>query len=446
MECATTKPSKPSSNISEMVSKFAKVCKLRSIGVFSNENPNQNHHHHHHYHQSLNDNNVQSVGEDGSDATKETGFADEKIHPQLAVVPIKSNVYGGDFILQLFESVSALKLAYIELQEAHVPYDPDKIVAADEHVVAQLEALCKIKRSYKEKQLIKAKRDSSYVDCVQAEIKVNEKLLEKLKTEKRAKDAEIDQLRQQLHDLDVGNAVLAEKARQKSLERKNVRVLNIAMFQDAFVSASKCVHDFAKPVISLMKASGWDLDLAANSVETGVVYSKRSHKKYAFEAYIARRMFHGMSLKSYSVDDVLRFDDPIDSLIENPNSGFAKFCRKKYLFVVHPVMEMSFFGNLDHRMFILSGKHPRTPFYQIFARMAKWVWFLQGTATSVDPKAKIFAVSRGCKFSDVYMESVEEEDTFIPDGRQSDIKVEFMVMPGFRIGDTLVKSRVYLQK
>ncbi|KAJ9167393.1 hypothetical protein P3X46_022048 [Hevea brasiliensis] len=426
-----------------MVSKFTKVCKLRSIGVFSNENPNQNPHR---YHRSLNDNNIQSVGEDSSDATEETECADEKIHPQPAVVPVKANMYGGDFILQLFESISAMKLAYIQLQEAHVPYNPDKIIAADECVVAQLEALCKIKRSFKEKQFIKAKPDSSYVDCVQAEIEVNEKLLEKLKTQKRFKDAEIVHLRQQLHDLDLGNAILVEKVRQKSLERKNVRALNIAMFQDTFIAASKSIHDFAKPVISLMKASGWDLDQAANSVEPGAVYSKRSHKKYVFEAYIARRMFHGISLKSYNVDDVMRFDDPIDSLIENHNSGFAKFCRKKYLFVVHPVMEMSFFGNLDQRMFVLGGKHPRTPFYQIFARMAKWVWVLKGIATSVDPKAEIFAVSRGSKFSDVYMESIEGEETFIPNGEQSDIKVEFMVMPGFRIGDTLVRSQVYLSE
>ncbi|KAJ6952903.1 hypothetical protein NC653_041906 [Populus alba x Populus x berolinensis] len=54
------------------------------------------------------------------------------------------------------------------------------------------------------------------------------------------------------------------------------------------------------------------------------------------------------------------------------------------------MMEMCFFRNLDQRMFVLSGKHPRTPFYQIFARMAKWVWILQGIATSIDPISQIF--------------------------------------------------------
>lgn len=438
MEYATTKPS---SNISEMVSKFAKVCKLRSIGVFSNEFPS------HHYNPNGN-NSGPSMGEGGSDATEETECDDEKVHPQPVVVPSKSGICGDQDILELFDTVSALKLAYVQLQEAHVPYDTDKIIAADELVVAQLEALCKIKRGYKEKQLTKTKLDCSRFDYLREEIEANERLLEKLKSQNRGKNAEIVRLQQELHDLHLGNATLVLKIRQKSLERKNARVLNIAMFEDTFKKASKSIHDFAKPVISFMKASGWNLDLAANSIENGVTYSKRSHKKYAFEAYIARRMFHGISLKSYNVDDVMRFDDPIDFLIQNPNSGFANFCGKKYLYVVHPVMEMSFFGNLDQRMFVLSGKHPRTPFYQMFARMAMWVWILQGIATTIDPKAKIYSVNRGSQFSGVFMESVEEnrEGAIVLDGGQSDHKVEFMIMPGFGIGDAVVKSRVYLSE
>ncbi|KAJ6758227.1 PROTEIN GRAVITROPIC IN THE LIGHT 1 [Salix koriyanagi] len=178
----------------------------------------------------------------------------------------------------------------------------------------------------------------------------------------------------------------------------------------------------------------------------GLFMVKRSDKKYAFEAYIARRMFNGMPLRSYDVDDVLRYDDPINSLIDNPKTGFANFCREKYMLAVHPMMEMSFFRNLDQRMLILSGRHPRTPFYQIFARMAKWVWILQGIATSIDPTAQMFSVHRGSEFSDVYLEPVQEEGVAVSKGEQSNFKVEFMVMPGFRIGSTLVKSRAYLSE
>ncbi|XP_065848032.1 protein GRAVITROPIC IN THE LIGHT 1 [Euphorbia lathyris] len=434
MESVAVKPSKPSSNISEMVTKFAKVCKLRSIGVFYNENPIYN--------------NVSTVVDGGGGAAEETegdGRKIHPIHPQPALVSSKSDICGEEYILELFDALSSLKLAYIQLQEAHVPYDPDKISAADEHIVAQLEALHKIKRTYKEKEKEKQFGNDTPVlaefDCLQAEIEVNEQLLENLKSLRSAKDYEIVNLRRKLHDLDSENAALIEKIREKSLERENARVLNVGLFEETFRKASMSIHDFAKPIIGLMKASGWDLDLAANSIETGVSYSKRSHKKYIFEACIARKMFHGISLNSYNVDDIMKFDDPIDALIENPNSGFADFCRKKYLLLVHPVMEMSFFGNLDQRMLLLSDKHPRTQFYQIFSRMAKWVWILQGIAKTIDSEAEIFAPKRGNKFSDVYMEPVETDAL---NGGIRNLVVQFMVMPGFRIGDALIKSLVYV--
>lgn len=429
MEVVTTKPFKSSSNISEIVSKFAKVCKFRSIGVFPSET------------------NCPLV-EESSVVTDEAVCDGVKVHPQPNESKSKSNVCGDAEIGMLFNTVSALKSAYVKLQEAHIPYNSKMIEAADELIMVELEALFKIKRAYKEKQFKKTKLDSSRFALLQAKIEVQERLLEELKSKVKAKNSEVLPLVEELKELNVGNAKLAEKIKQKSMERKRATFLNISGFQKAFEATSKSIHDFGKPLISLMKASGWDLDLAAKSIEGEAVFSKRSHKKYAFEAYIARRMFSGMSLKKCDVDYVMRFDDPIDALIDDPDSDFAKFCGQKYLLVVHPMMEASFFGNLDHRTFVLSGKHPRTPFYQIFARMAKWVWVLQSIAGSLDPKAKAFSVNRGSKFSVVYMEAVEEdkESEVVSMEPHLNQRVEFMVMPGFKIGETLVKSRVYVSK
>lgn len=447
MENATFKPSKPSSNISEIVSKFTKVCKLRSIGVFPSESPKQKQHHHQHQSCHNPKNNTAPV-EEGSDDTEEKECVSEKIHPQPIEVKSKSNVCGEGEIVKLFDTVSALKFAYVALQEAHIPYNPDKIIDADQLVVAQLESLCKIKRSYKEKQFTsKAELDSSTCSDLQVEVELSERVLEDLRSQVKAKNSEILRLQEGLQDLELGNIGLAEKMRQISLEKKIPTVSSIATLEDAFKATTKSIHDFAKPLISLMKASGWELDQAANSIEDSVVYSKRSHKKYAFEAYIARRMFCGIGFKSYNVDDIMRFDNPIDALTEYPNSDFAKFCSKKYLFVVHQLLEVSFFGNLDHRAFVLSGKHPRTPFYQIFAKMAKWVWVLLGIAASINPKAKLFTVKRGSKFSNVHMESVEEDmEGAVEADEQAMHRVELMVMPGFKIGDKLLRSRVYLSK
>ncbi|XVF68412.1 hypothetical protein PTKIN_Ptkin11bG0001000 [Pterospermum kingtungense] len=431
---------KPSSNRSELVSKFAQVCKLRSIGVFSADNP---------YLHSSN-NNASIFREDSSDNTEETESYSEKIHPHPSAVFFQS-ICGDAVVLKLiFDTVSALKSAYFQLQEAHTPYDLAKIIAADELVLSKLETLDGIKRAYKEKQFTKSNLYSSCVELLRSEVEVHEELLEKLKSENKNKDLEIVRLKQEHQDLAFRNSKLVEviRNRRERVERKNTRVLDVTMFENSFKAASKSIHDFAKPLISLMMASGWDLDLAAKSIDDRVAYSRRLHKKYAFEAYIAWRMFHGMLLESYSIDDIIKLDDPIDALMENPNSGFAKFCMKKYLLVVHPMMEMSFFRNLDQRNFILSGKHPRTPFYHIFVKMAKWVWILHGIACSIDPEAKIFLVKRGSKFSDVYMESIvqDREGSVGSDEGQTAERVELMVMPGFRIGETVVRSRVYLSK
>ncbi|KAK7276112.1 hypothetical protein RIF29_17245 [Crotalaria pallida] len=438
MECPNTKPIKPNSNISEIVSKFAKVCKFKSIGVFFSETPNLPHLH-----------KPNHCNENIADASEEIRTCDHKVYPHPIEVPTKEVACASfEVMKKIFDSVSAMKLAYLQLQQAHIPYDPHKILAADDQVVAELEKLCKFKREYKAKRYKKAENNAGSSSLLQAEIEAKEVLLGKLKSQNSAKVNEIVRLRQVLRDLEIGNENMKEKMRLISVERRKASNLNVTSFEDVFKAASKSIHDFAKPMISLMKASGWDLDMAAKSIENAAVYSKRCDKKYAFEAYVARRMFHGNALTSYDVGDVMRFDDPIDSLMDNPDSDFAKFCQAKYLLVVHPQMEESFFGNLDHRTFVMSGKHPRTEFYQLFAKMARLVWVLLGSAVSIDPEATLFTVNRGSMFSSLHMESVEEEkeSAILSDEKRATYKVQFMIMPGFKFGQTTVKSRVYVSE
>jgi hypothetical protein len=438
MELSTnTKQVKPNSNISEMVYKFAKVCKLKSIGVFTSESPNLQHLHKPIFNESL-------LSGNSNDEIK---CNDQKVLPSKIEVKTKEESCGDLVILNnIFDVVLDLKFAYLELQKAHIPYDRKKIVAADDIVVAEIEKLCKFKSEYKEKQSKKAVINAELSDLLMNEIVAKEDFLGKLKSRKSSKDSKILRLRHLLHDLEIRNENLNEKIRQIRLEhRKKESVLSVAKFQDVFKAASKSIHDFAKPLISLMKASGWDLDMATKSIESDAVYSKKCDKKYAFEAYIARRMFHSIELTSYDVSDVMKFDDPVDALMENPYSDFAKFCQVKYLLVVPPEMEESFFGNLDYHNFVMSGKHPRTEFYQLFAKMAKWIWVLLGSAVTIDPNATMFSVSKGSIFSNLYMESVKKENEFaiLSDEEQGTYKVQFMIMPGFKIGSTIVKSQVY---
>ncbi|XP_011080731.2 uncharacterized protein LOC105163904 [Sesamum indicum] len=437
---ASSKPLKPSSNVSDIVSKFAKACKFRSIGVFNaSENQDQGH-----IYKVVSRDNATLLDEESSHAMEDAAFDTMKVHLQPIEVQKNGNICGHVEILKLFDTLLALKLAYVKLQEAHLPYDPEKIKAADEEVVSLLDSLCKIKKAYKEKLLKEAKSASACSALLLAEIQVKEKALEKLKLQAKSKDKEVGNLQRHLQELEMMNKKLAEEIRER--ERESFKGLNHCSFENVVKVVGKAIHDFAKPLIALMKLSDWDLDQAANAIQASVLYAKRSHKKYAFEAYVARRMFYGFSPQPCFLENIMKLDDPIVALMEDPKSSFAKFCRTKYLLVIHPKMEESFFGNLDHRNLVANGVHPHTPFYRAFVRMARCVWFLQGFTAFIEPKAEMYGVKQGSEFSEVYMEVLEElkEHKASFDRGQERYKVEFMVMPGFKLGETLIRSQVYV--
>nr|GLL16534.1 uncharacterized protein LOC109187548 [Ipomoea trifida] len=206
-----------------------------------------------------------------------------------------------------------------------------------------------------------------------------------------------------------------------------------------------------------MESAGWDLDAAARSIQPGVVFWKANHKCYAFESFVCSVMFDGFNYQNFSVSsseqkkqqERLFFDRfmELKSLAWKPKSTFARFCCKKYLRLIHPQMEESLFGNLDQRAMVKSGKYPpETAFFTAFSEMAKRIWLLHCLAFSFDPEeASIFQVSRKTRFSEIFMETVNEEAFLLSDGSpETEPQVAFTVVPGFRIGKTVVQCQVYL--
>ncbi|KAM0941178.1 putative protein gravitropic in the light 1 [Dioscorea sansibarensis] len=302
-----------------------------------------------------------------------------------------------EFVLsKLFSSISALKCAYVELQQAHIPYEPGKIKAVDEVLVSQLESLSELEHLYVEKQKGKF-----------LEFEKHEVVSQELQALIQAKDAEILGLKWEIEELDCRNAEM-----MKLVENGVCCVykeLTPSVFSDVFDLAYKSVRVFAKLVISLMKVSGWDLSLAANSIVGSVAYSEKSHKKYAFEAYIFRKMLSGEEVEWLELDHlnrIMSFGDAFDALMQDPDSSYAKFCRLKYLQFVQPKMEFAFFSNLHQRMFVSNGGHPSTPFYRGFARMARLVWCLRVMACSFIPNAEMFYANKGDEYSEDYMETL----------------------------------------
>lgn len=399
----------------------------------------------------------------------------QKVHPQPMEEAMNQKPEAMEALIsKLFVNISSLKSAYIQLQGAHTPYDPEKIQAADKLVISELKKLSELKHFYREnnpKPVCVSPQDSRLAAEIQEQqslLKTYEVMVKKFQSEIQNKDSEILQLQQQIEEANQKKVKLEKNLKLRGLSMKESESsaddngnFPVDLTPDLFISAVegafKAIHDFSKPLINMMKAAGWDLDAAANSVESNVVYAKRAHKKYAFESHICQRMFCGFQHETFSIkaDDLaltkedffrqflsLKDTDPLDTLGQNPDSIFGKFCRSKYLLVVHPKMEASFFGNLDQRNHVAGGGHPRTPFYQVFLKLAKAIWLLHRLAYSFDPSVKVFQVKRGNEFSEVYMDSVVKN--LIIDENEPKPKVGLMVMPGFLIGGTIIQSRVYL--
>uniref|UniRef100_A0A0D6R6Z7 Uncharacterized protein n=1 Tax=Araucaria cunninghamii TaxID=56994 RepID=A0A0D6R6Z7_ARACU len=481
-----------SSNITEIVHKFARVCRLRSIGVFSEEN--------NHNHRLTGLEPPTSASEAESEATVTDDCNEikaQKIHPQPSEdekpqKPKKTfkpqqpqaeerTEALETLISKLFANISALKAAYVQLQAAHTPYDPDKIQSADRAVIDELKNLSELKHSYREKEKPLQQnyaQDSHLLAEIQEQqsmLKTYEVMVKKFQAQIQSRDAELERFREDLREANEKRERLEKKLRQKSLTddsgggHQNLGCLDSSFLTPQFFisvvqAAAKAAHDFAKLMINMMKAAEWDLDAAANSIEPGVRYAKRAHKKYAFESYVCQRIFGGFENESFYVTDSIpavvdperqrlelmaqfqdiQSRDPFDLLAVSPDCLFGKFCHTKYLHIVHPKMEESFFGNPDQRNHVLNGGHPRTPFYQSFLKLAKAVWLVHRLAFSFDPRVNIFQVRKGTDFSEVYMESIVKNVELADDVVGLRPKVGFTVMPGFRIGKTVIQCQVYL--
>lgn len=384
-------------------------------------------------------------------------------------------------ITNMFSTISTLKSAYMQLQSAHVPYDPDKIQVADKAVIMELKRLSELKHSYKERVAVissgEVQEDSEDTPEAKVEkedviLKSYEGIISNFHSEIQKKNALVENLKDMLAQTTLKKEKL--ERRVKRLEQRLARepLANSPadlsptpqLLEYVVLGASEASRSFTKLLTSLMKVAQWDLDAAANSIEPGMSYIRRTHKKFAFESYVNHRMLNGFENENFFVTSnlstvldpernshecfkefqELRLADPLEVVMARPQSMFAKYCLKKFLDVVHSKMEESFFGNIEHRKLVLAGSHPRSQFYQSFLKLAKAMWILHRLAFSFEPNARIFQVQREAEFSPLYMESIVqlgEEDT---SNSGAKLKVGFTVMPGFRVEKTVIKCQVYV--
>ncbi|PIA42070.1 hypothetical protein AQUCO_02100134v1 [Aquilegia coerulea] len=326
---------------------------------------------------------------------------DDENHEKMMIIKEEA-MYA--IVAKLFASISTIKAAYAQLQLAQSPYNPDEIQISDELVVMELKQLSELKQSYLKKQI----DQSPQVTILLAELKEQKSVLKsfeimskKFDSQFKLKDSEILFLKEKLEESDKQNELIEKKIDPfgsiSVLDNLQLSELNDKHFEIVLQHSIEAIRSFVKVIMSKMSSAGF------------------------------------MELNSTNVMEMLKM---------KPGSSFGKFCRVKYLGLVHPKMELAFFGDLNQRNIMNSGGYPETTFFTAFTEMAKHVWLLHCLAFSFNPEVNIFQVRRGCRFSEVFMENVVEDD--IDDSTVVESRVGFMVIPGFKIGKSVIQCQVYL--
>ncbi|OAY24989.1 protein GRAVITROPIC IN THE LIGHT 1 [Manihot esculenta] len=378
-------------------------------------------------------------------------------------------------VAKIFAAITAIKAAYAELQMAQNPYNSDAIQAADQAVVEELKLLSQLKRSFFKNDLDHL---SPQVTLMLAKIQEQQSLMKtyeitikKLEAQAEVKVSDVSSLKKQLDESIAFNKSLEKKLNASGplsmFDNIQFSILNTTHFVQFLHSALRSMRSFVRLMVREMDVAHWDIEAAAKAIEPESTFAKPTHRCFVFESFVSKTMFEGFNYPNFMLPNEspppmehhrhfhsgehyfnkfknLKSVNPKHYLTQNPTSSYARFTRAKYLQLVHAKMECSLFGNLNQRKLVNSGGFPDSAFFTAFLEMARRVWSLNLLAFSFGENVSIFQVSKNSKFSEVYMESVTHESLLESDSVDTDLRVDFTVVPGFKIGKTVIQSQVYL--
>ncbi|XP_031503178.1 protein GRAVITROPIC IN THE LIGHT 1-like [Nymphaea colorata] len=441
--------------ISQLFQRFASVCKSKTMEFFAEEED---------YEQ------IPTMGNDDFES-KEEIITDQKVvvikPDHLRNCPseapkIISSPPLDSLVSCILASVSAFESAYVQLQTAHAPFDVENVKTADRAAIAQLRKLSEIKHLGRNCGELPSSEWilEAQVQERQSMLRTYEMTVNRLQAEIDRMDAEASTLKEQIKKLGRTNSRW-----MKRLDELNSRQVapSLSIFDSALQKATKLSHSFAKTLIEHMKQAKWNLDYATDSLYPGTCYAKKGHNKYALLSYVCLEMFSEFDSETFSEINVsilgkkdclqrfvqCRSLNAVEVLRRNSECGFSKFCRKKYLQLLHPKMEASFFENLEQRDMVVNHdctKWPLdNPLFESFVKMAYSIWLLHVLAFAFDPVIEIFQVKSGDEFCMVFMEDVVQGSVLSGSGADgSRARVGFTVVPGFRVGKTIIQCQVYL--
>jgi hypothetical protein len=364
------------------------------------------------------------------------------------------------FLATLFARASAVKAAYAQLQLSLHPYDAESIQAADGGLVAELTKLTSLKRRYTRDPAAAVRSSgalAAHADEQLHLLRTYEITARKLEAELRARDAEAERARAALADELRAVRGLQERDHpgRRTLDGLHLSGLNATHFLTALQHAVKSVRAFARAMVDAMRPAGWDpAAAAAAAVHPGArLWDPAGDARFALESYVALRMFAGFHRKDLGLSslhgrgshDRRRFfqefaearaaaaADQLQDASDARWDALREFLRDRYVSVVHESMEAAFFGRGGDAL-------PRAAWLREFAEMARRVWLLHCLFWAFDGAASVFQARPGERFSEVFMVSVRDADA----GRSGHVSVGFTVVPGFKLGATVIQCRVYL--
>lgn len=371
-------------------------------------------------------------------------------------------------------TASSFQAAYLHVQAAHAPFLPEAAAAADAAAVSHLRRLSELKRIAR----AGPGGDASLTAHLEAQVRENQALLRsfdavvnRLQAALDAKDAAAAALRLDLEALDDANARLAARLDRALAPPPGGdavgAMLSAGVFDSVLRDALRVTHRFARALAEVLRSAGWDLAAAAAAAYPGVSYSKAGHCRYALLSRVCLSMFDGFDSYQFgAAADTTELEgdelairrneslqqfiehsdaDPMELMNSSPDCEFARFCDRKYKQLIHPGIESSLFGNSDCGT--LPVMSVAGPLYELFVAMASSIWTLHRLAWAYDPAVSIFQVGQGTEFSIVYMENIVRSKDLAGSkelGKSVRPKVGFTVVPGFRLGGTVIQCRVYL--
>lgn len=131
---------------------------------------------------------------------------------------------------QVFDAVSAMKKAYLRLQEAHCPWDPEKMRVADTAVVAEIRRLGVLRERFRRKAgaggggggRSGSGRMMTTTSTIKEVVAPYEAAVEELKREVKAKEVEVENLKEKLKSLSFNGNGGGNGKKGRSLSRKKV--------------------------------------------------------------------------------------------------------------------------------------------------------------------------------------------------------------------------------